>query len=129
MLSSVLRLGLQKWFLFLRFFYHTPVCISLLVQSCHMSTNLVVLYLIIRVMFGEALRLCSTSLFNFLQSPVSFSLLGPNVFPNALFSNTLTSCHSLNVRDQVSRQNKAIGKATVLHILIFMFLYSRREDI
>src|SRR5215469_5707792 len=48
----------------------------------------------------------STSLFNFLHSPVIFSLLGPNVFPSALFSNTLTSCYSVNVRDQVSRQNK-----------------------
>ena len=118
----------SKWFLFLRLLRQNPVCISPLVHSCHMPTHLIVLYVIIRVMLGEAFRLYSIPLCNFLQSPVSFSLLGSNVFPSALFSNTLTSCYSPNVRDQVSRPNNTTGKATVMYILIFIFLYSRRED-
>ena len=55
----------SKWFLFLRCFRQNAVRISLVVNSCHMSTHLIVLYLIIRVMFGEAFRLCSTALCNF----------------------------------------------------------------
>jgi len=81
----------SKWFLFLRVFRQNPVRISLLVRSCHMSTHLIVLYLIIWVMFGGTFRLSITALCNFLQSPASLSLLGPNVFPSALFPNTLTS--------------------------------------
>jgi hypothetical protein len=38
-----------------------------------------------------------------LQSPVTSSLFGPNILLNGLFSNTLSPCSSLNVRDQVSR--------------------------
>jgi len=34
----------------------------------------------------------SSSLCNFLHPPVSFSLLGPNVLPSALFSKTLNLC-------------------------------------
>jgi hypothetical protein len=36
---------------------------------------------------------------NFLQSPVTSSLLGPNIPLSTLFSNTLSLCCSLNVTD------------------------------
>ena len=39
----------------------------------------------------------SSSLCNFLHSPVTPSLLGPNILLNTLFSNTLSLCSSLNV--------------------------------
>jgi hypothetical protein len=45
-----------------------------------------------------------------------------------LFSNTLSLCSSLNVRDQFSHTYKAIGRIMVLVILNFTFLDSRRED-
>jgi hypothetical protein len=38
---------------------------------------------------------------NFLHSPVTSSLFGPNILIRILFSNTLSLCCSLNVRDQV----------------------------
>jgi hypothetical protein len=39
---------------------------------------------------------------NFLHCPVTSSLLGPNIPLSTLFSNTVTLCSSLDVRDQVS---------------------------
>jgi hypothetical protein len=42
--------------------------------------------------------------------------------------NTLNMCSSLNMRNQVSHPYKATGKIIELYVLIFTFLYSRRED-
>jgi hypothetical protein len=39
-----------------------------------------------------------------------------------LFSNTLSLCSSLNVRDQVSHSYKTTGRIMVLYILTFVFL-------
>ena len=70
--------------------------------------NLILLDLITRIIFGEEYRSLSYLLRSFLHSPVIFSLLGPNILPITLFSNTLNLRSSLNVRDQVYRttQNK-----------------------
>jgi hypothetical protein len=38
---------------------------------------------------------------NFLHSPITSSLLGPNILLSTLFSNTLSLCSSLNIRDQM----------------------------
>jgi hypothetical protein len=45
-------------------------------------------------------------------SPTSchFILFGPNILLNTLFSNTLSLCSSLNVRDQVSCPYETTGK-------------------
>jgi hypothetical protein len=40
----------------------------------------------------------------------------------------LNLCSSLNAIDQVSHPYKTTGKIIVLNILIFTFLYRRRED-
>jgi hypothetical protein len=50
-----------------------------------------------------------------LHSPVASSLLGPNILLSTLFSNTLSLCSSLNVRDQVSHPYKTTGKIIVLY--------------
>jgi hypothetical protein len=47
---------------------------------------------------------------------------------STLFSNTLSLCASLNVREQVSHPYRTTGKITVVCILIVIFLDSRRED-
>ena len=59
---------------------------------------------------------------NILHSPVTLSLLGPNILLSTLFSNTLSLCSSLNVSDQVSHPYKTTGKIIVLYILIFYCL-------
>jgi hypothetical protein len=55
----------------------------------------------------------------FLQPPVTSSLFGPNILLSTLFSNTLSLCSSLNVRDQVSHPYRTTGKILVSYILIF----------
>jgi hypothetical protein len=50
--------------------------------------------------------------------PVTSSLLGPNILLSTLFSNTLTLCSCLYVRDQVSHPYKIVGKIIELDILI-----------
>jgi hypothetical protein len=64
---------------------------------------------------------------NFLHCPVTSSLLGPNILLSTLFSNTLSLCSSLNVRDQVWHPYKTTGKITVLYILTFTFVDRRRK--
>ena len=58
-------------------------------------THLIHLDLIIWMIFSEQYRIYSLSLCSPLHSPVTSSLLGPNVFLNTLFSNTLSLCSSL----------------------------------
>jgi hypothetical protein len=60
---------------------------------------------------------CSSSLCSF-SLP---SLFGPNILLSTLFSNTLSLCSSLTVRDHVPRPYKTTGKVTVLYILTFTF--------
>ena len=57
---------------------------------------------ITRIIFGEEYRSLSSSLFSFLHSPVTSSLLSPDILLSTLFSNTLTLRSSLNVSYQVS---------------------------
>jgi hypothetical protein len=58
----------------------------------------------------------------FLHSPVTSSLVGPNILLITLFSKTLSLHSSLNVSDQVSHPYKTTGKIIVLYILVFTFL-------
>jgi hypothetical protein len=68
--------------------------------------------LITRIIFGDEYRSLSSSLCSLLHSPVTSSLLGPNILLSTLFSNTLSLCSSLSVRDQVSHPYKTTGKYT-----------------
>ena len=51
--------------------------------------HLILLHFITRTILGEDYRSLSSSLCNLLHSPVSSSLLGPNIPLNTIFSNTL----------------------------------------
>jgi hypothetical protein len=69
--------------------------------------------LISRKIFDEVHKSCTYSLQYFLNSPVTFSLLGPNVFLRTLFSNTFRLCSSLNRRDQDLHPYKTTCKITI----------------
>jgi hypothetical protein len=57
----------------------------------------------------------------------SLHLSSVQILLSTLFSNTLSPCFSLNVRDQVSRPYSTTGNIIVFYVLSFMFLDSRRE--
>ena len=69
-----------------------------------------------RAPLGEQYRSLSSSLCSFLHSPVTSSLLGPNILLNTLFSDILSLRSSLHVSDQVSHPYKTTGKIIVLYI-------------
>jgi hypothetical protein len=71
--------------------------------------QLSLLDLICLIIFGEEYKIRSSSLCNFLHSPVTSSLFGPNILLRTLFSNPLSLCSSLNARDQVSHPYKTAG--------------------
>ena len=68
--------------------------------------HLILLDFITRTILGEDYKLFSSSLCNLLHSPVTSSLLGPNILLNTLFSNTLSFLSSRSVNDQVSHPYK-----------------------
>ena len=72
--------------------------------------HLILLDFITRTILGEEYSSFSSSLCSLLHSPVTSSLLGPNILLNTIFSNTLSFLPSLNVSDQVSHPYKTTGK-------------------
>jgi len=121
--------GSPKWSLSLRFPHQNPEYISPLSPiraTC--PAYLILLDFITRTILCEQYRSLSSSLCSFLHSPVTWSLLGTNILPNTLFSNSLSLRSSLNVSDQVSHPHKTTGKITVLYILIFKLLDNKLED-
>ena len=62
--------------------------------------HLILLDFITRTILGEQYKSFSFSLCNLLHSPVTSSLLVPNILLNAMFSNTLNLLSSRNVSDQ-----------------------------
>ena len=97
-----------KWCPVLRFPHPSPLPFSLIRAKC---LELLILFnLPVLIIFSKECRFwgfCSCSLF---LSPVTSFLLGPNIFFSTLFSNTLSLCPSLSVRDQVWYQYKITGK-------------------
>ena len=69
-------------------------------------TNLILLDFIARTILAEQYRSLSSSLCSFLHSPVTSSLLAPNILLNTLFSNTISLRSLLNVSDQVPHPYK-----------------------
>jgi hypothetical protein len=76
----------------------------------------ILLDLICQMISGDEYKLRSSALCNFLRFPVTLSLIGPNIAPSTLFSNTLSLWSSHNVRVQVSHTYKTGGRIMVLHV-------------
>ena len=103
--------GSFQWPLSLRFPRQNPVCTTPLTHTCYIprSTHS-------SSILGEKYRTSSSSLGSFLHSPVTSSLLGPNILLSTLFSNILNLRFCLNVSDQVSLPYKTTGKIIALYI-------------
>jgi hypothetical protein len=81
---------------------------------------------IILMILGEEYKLWSSSLCIFLQPPVTSSLFGPNILLNTLFSNTLSLCSSLNVRDQVAHPYRTTGKNSFVHVYSKVYVFRQQ---
>jgi hypothetical protein len=115
----------SEWSLSFGLFHQNLVHFTFPSHACHMPCLPHSPWLdLISGIWGEY-KLWSSSLCNFLHSPVTSPLLGPNILLRTLFSNTLSLCSSLSVRDQVSHLYKTTGRIMVLYILTFTFLYSQ----
>ena len=127
-LSNHLRLGLPSS-LFPSGFptktLYTPLSSSIR-ATC--PAHLILLDFITRTILGEQYKSFRSSLCNLLHSPITPSLLGPNILLNIMFSNTLSFLSSRNVNDQVSHPYKTTGKIKILYILIFKFLDCNLEE-
>ena len=80
-------------------------------------THLILLDLITRKILDKECRSLSSSLCSVLYSPVTSSLLGPNILLSTIFSNTHSLHSSLHVSDQVSHPYKTTGKLIIMFTL------------
>ena len=115
-LSFHLCLGLPSGPFPSGFFHQNPACISALLHTCYMPRSSHYSRFDHRIIFGEEYGLVSSSLCSFLHSPVTLSLIVPNILFSTLFSNTRSLHSSLNVSDQVSHPYKTTDKIIVLYL-------------
>jgi len=111
--------GSSKWSLSLRFPHQNPVSLSLSPYVLHaLSISF------FSIWSPEQYWVSSTDhsaphYVVFSHSPVTSSLLGPNILLGTLFSNTLSLRSSISVSDQVSHPYKTTGKIIFLYTFIF----------
>jgi hypothetical protein len=92
--------------------------------------NLIVLYLIIRIIFGKQYASQSSSLWSPLHSHVTSSLLRPNISLSTILSNTITLCISVYVKVQLLQPYTTAGKMTILYIpCICFYIANGKQEI
>ena len=100
-LSSHLFLGLPNGLLPSGFPTKNRYTPLLLPMRATRPTHLILLYLITWTIMSEEYWQLNSSLYSFLHSPVTWSLLDPNVLLSTLFSHTFSLQTSLNTSNQV----------------------------
>jgi hypothetical protein len=109
----------SKWSLFL--WFPTKALYALLLSPIRATcpVHLILLNSITWIIFGEECRSLSSSLYSFFYSPVTSSLLGPNILLNTLFSNTL---HPQCQRPSFTpiQNNRQIYSSVCLNLYIFV---------
>ena len=118
--------GSHKWSPSLSFPHQNPVYASPLTKRATCPTHLL-LDFITRKILGEQYRSISSSLRSFLHSPVTSSLLGPNILLSTIFSKNISLLFSVSVSDRVSQPYKTTNSILVLYILIFKFWIAHRR--
>ena len=95
-----------RWSLSLHFPQQDPIHPLSPVIRVTCPAHLILLDFITCTMLGEVYKSFSSSLCILLHSPITLSLLCPNILLNTVFSNTLSFLSSRNVSDQVSHPYK-----------------------
>ena len=99
-----------QWSLSLRFPHQDPIHPLSSPTRATCPAHLILLDFITRTILDEVYRSFSSSLYNLLHSPVTSSLLGPNILLNTIFSNTLSFLSSLIVSDKFHTHTKQQAK-------------------
>ena len=95
----------------LRFPCQKPVCIPLFPVCATWPTHLILLHFKAQIILGEEYISQSSSLCNFLQSPVTLSLLDPHTFLSTQSLNALSLCPFLHVNTLHRTSQKSIPSA------------------
>jgi len=120
--------GTSKWSYTLRFPHQSPEYTSPIFIHATCPAHLTLLYFIARKILCVERRSLSSSLYSFPYSPVTSSLLGPNILLSTHVSNSLSLGPSLNLSHLFSHPCKTKDKIKYLHILISKCLDNKLED-
>jgi hypothetical protein len=111
-----------KWSPFLRSPHQNPVCTSPVPRTWHMPrpSHYSWFYHKNDILWG--VHSINSSLYSLLHSPVTSSLLVPNIFLSTLFSKTLSLRSFLHVREQFPNPHKTTGKIIILFYSLYFWI-------